>query len=222
MEVSAKRQAAGSIQHLGFNLLAITLILAICGLSVAYGIDALVRLHHAAMEDDSKVVASNLAGRTLTIPTSWLPAGAGGVEGFASQIALRLSLPLGPDQRLAAVEVTLVPHSQARASASLLDGLYLHLFKANEIPGPPGLIGKPLNDTDGFAGETVWYDPLSPSPFVAKCMQVVAGKGEDRCLRTVVLKSGIAAIYSFGADLLPAWRDFDAVMNERLERIGAL
>jgi hypothetical protein len=38
----------------------------------------------------------------------------------------------------------------------------------------------------------------------------------------VYLGSGIAAIYSFGDDILPNWRRFDAEMHPLLDQIGAL
>ena len=166
--------------------------------------------------------ARTLVGRQMTIPVSWFRGGADRQEGFASEIDLRVHLPLGKDGSDAAVDVTLVPLSQARPSASLLDGVYLHQFMPNELAGPPGLVGKPLYATEGFEGETVWYDALSPNPFVAKCSAAPDGAGPAQCLRTVALPGGIAAVYAFSARLLDRWKAFDPAMREVLKRIGAL
>jgi hypothetical protein len=205
----------------GFNLLAITLTLAIAGLCVAYGIEAL-ETHDFREDASDRVVSSNLGGRLLTIPAAWLPDGAADSNDFASRIDLRVELPLGVNGADEPVDITLVPRSQARPSAALLDGVYLHMFEAEELSGPPGLIGKPLKAQDGYAGEIVWYDPISPQAFVAKCMAPVAGDRVSWCLRTVALAKGIAATYRFSSTLLPQWHSFDGQMRAILTRIGAL
>ena len=92
----------------------------------------------------------------------------------------------------------------------------------NELSGPPGLVGKPLYGTEGYEGETVWYDALSSDPFVTKCVAPADGRGPSRCLRTVALTAGIAAVYAFDSDVLPAWRSFDPEMKKWLGQIGAL
>jgi len=213
--------ASSAQPAVGFNLLAITLILAIAGLSAVYGLGILENRGFDGGPEDS-VVTSNLGGRPLTIPASWLPDGATDSDDFASRIDLRVELPLGPDGKNEPVDIMLVPRSQARPSAALLDGVYLHMFEAEELSGPPGLIGKPLKAQEGYAGETVWYDPISAQPFVAKCMAPIEADGESRCLRTVALAKGIAATYRFSAALLPQWHSFDTQMGAVLKRIGAL
>jgi len=220
MPMSAKVHRTSSTPHLGFNLAAITMIAALGALAVAYGIDAVGHHGGKAPAEGTRYVR-NISGHTLTIPADWLRFGDKDEEGFASQVDLALHLPLGEGGKPVAVDVTLVPRSRARASADLLDGVYLHLFMPNEVVGAPGLVGKPLYPRDGFEGETVWYDPLSGDPFVAKCMDAADG-GQAQCLRTVVLSSGIGAIYSFSAEALAAWRDFDTALAAPLKAIGAL
>lgn len=190
-------------------------MVAMAALAVAYGIDALGR-HRDGSAGTGTSVVRNIAGHTLTIPAAWLRFGTDDQQGFASQIDLQVVLPMGK------VDVTLVPRSRARPSAGLLDGVYLHQFMPNEVAGPVGLVGKPLYPGNGFEGETVWYDPLSGNPFVAKCIEPVDGSGAAQCLRTVILESGIGAIYSFSAEALPGWREFDAEMARPMKAIGAL
>ena len=108
------------------------------------------------------------------------------------------------------------------AVSSLLDGVYLHQFMPEQLTGPPGLIGKPLVATEGYANETVWYDAINASPFVAKCIAPVAEGEASRCIRTVYLGPGIAAVYSFDEDVLASWRKFDAALDVPLKQIGAL
>jgi hypothetical protein len=100
--------------------------------------------------------------------------------------------------------------------------VYLHQFLPDQLKGPPGLIGKPLVPAEGYANETVWYDAISAAPFVAKCIAPVLEAQPGRCIRTVYLGPGIAAVYSFDADVLENWRAFDAQLHPLLKQIGAL
>jgi hypothetical protein len=216
---AAAASGPGARSGIGFNLALIALGAALLGLAAAYGIDALRQGGETAA---AGTATRALGGRQLTIPAAWLRGAAGDGAGFAKQVELALRLPLGPDGALRDVAVTLMPRSRVRPSAALLDGVYLHQFMPEQVAGPPGLVGKPLVARDGLAGETVWYDALSPNPFVAKCALPVVAEQPGRCLRAVHLGPGLAAVYSFGADVLEEWRRFDAVLAGPLRQIGAL
>ena len=207
----------------GFNIAAITLALALCGLALAYAIDAASRRnrHPPHRLNEETTLTRTIGNRELEIPLSWFRYAEQRVEGFAKQIDLQFLVPLGENGAERSVEVTLLPRSRARPSSRLLDGVYLHQFLREEVSGPPGLVGKPLANRDGFENETVWYDPLSADPFVAKCSSPVTQQAEPRCLRTVYLGSSIAAVYTFSADVLANWRDFDTQLKPWLETIGA-
>lgn len=204
---------------LGFNLGLIALAIGMAGLGVAYGIDAAGRSERVAL---SGTLERTLGGTRLDIPALWFREDADRSEGFAKQVELTLSLPLGDKAAPRDVHVTLLPRSRARPSASLLDGVYLHQFLPDQLSGPPGLIGKPLEPREGFENETVWYDALSAAPFVAKCIAPIAEGTQGQCLRTVYLGPGIAAVYSFDEDVLQNWRSFDPQIEPLLKQIGAL
>lgn len=210
-----KREGSG----LAFNLAVIALGAAMLGLGLAYAIDA-VRQSEQAVRVGT--LSSTLGGRQLEIPAGWARGDGQGGNGFAKQVDLALTLPLGPAGAMREIGISLMPRSRARPSASLLDGVYLHQFMPEQLSGAPGLIGKPLVARDGFADETVWYDALSPNPFVAKCIAPVLPGQPGRCLRTVHLGPGIAAVYSFDQDVLANWHQFDAALAPALGRIGAL
>lgn len=217
-------EARHHTQSLGFNLAAIAVMMVLFGLGAAYLLDATVRSSAVSTHrsDAETTLTRTLGGVDFEIPRSWFRYDEQRVEGFAKQIELRLDLPLGTEGSLAAVDVTLLPRSRVRPSAALLDGVYLHQFLDDQLTGPPGLVGKPLKPEEGYAGETVWYDPLSGDPFVAKCSQPIAANGTGQCLRMVYLGTGIAAVYAFPEPVLAGWRDFDAIMGDRLRQIGAL
>jgi len=209
-------------RNIGFNLGVIVLVMAFIGLGVAYGIDALSRAHATSGHrgDDSTTLTRTIGGRALEIPLSWLRYDEQRVEGFAKQVDLHFVLPLGPEGAQRDIEVTLLPRSSVRPSSHLLDGVYLHMFDAAQLDGPPGLVGKPLKPAEGYRGEAVWYDALSVDPFVAKCGTPVRAEAPSRCLRAVHLAPGIAAIYAFDADVLDNWREFDPQVRGLLSRIG--
>lgn len=213
------RQSGPSVWY---NLATIMLILLLAGVGAAYIIDGLGRAAKQPAVASGETLSRAFGGRTLLIPREWFRYEEEEAEGFAKQIDLRLQLPLGEAGAGATVDVTLVPRSRIRPSASLLDGVYLHQFASEQLATIPGLVGKPLRPDDGYAGEIVWYDPVSQSPFVAKCSAPVDAGAPQSCLRMVYLSPGMAAIYAFNASVLPNWRQFDTVIGDRLRQIGAL
>jgi hypothetical protein len=203
-----------------FTLGAIVFAVALAALAMAYVIDDLSRGLRPAPASGA-VLNRTLGGTELHIPAGWFRTGDQSAEGFAKEVDLTVSLPLGPDAAPRSIDLTLLPRSQARPSAALLDGVYLHLFMPEQLDGPPGLVGKPLVAQEGYEGETVWYDALSPDPFVAKCDAAVSPQVPARCIRMVYLGPGIAAVYVFDQDVLGNWRQFDTQMHTVLTRIGA-
>lgn len=206
-----------------YNLAGITVLVLLLAVGMAYLIDDLGRSGRIRMPtlDDGDPVAQNMSGRELSIPTTWFRYGEQIRSGFTDQIDLRIPYATADGAAPLSVDVTLLPRSRARASSSLLDRVYLHQFADETLSGVPGLVGKPMLGANGYGGESVWYDALSPNPFVAKCVEPVAADGVAQCVRTAYLPSGIAAVYTFDARLLLSWRGFDAEMQRWLEPIGA-
>lgn len=204
---------------IAYNLAMIAAVLVLAGIGLAYAIDALARHERALppVTTDSPAVSTAIADTTLEIPGNWFRRDEQKTQGFAGRIDLRIVVPLGRHGAPAPVDITLTPRSRVRTSAQLLDNVYLHLFRTRQEEGPIGLIGKPLKETQGYDHETVWYDPLSIDPFVAKCQTSVAGDQPAECLRTIALNDAVAATYSFGASLLDNWRDFDHEVTARLK-----
>ncbi|MDB5472759.1 MAG: hypothetical protein JWP99_62 [Devosia sp.] len=208
----------------GFNLTAIAVLVLLLAVGAAYLVDELGRTPRRALPSlsDDEPISQSLVGRELAIPARWFRHGEQFRPGFTSQIDLRLMFSPASGTSALPVDVTLQPRSRARTSASLLDSVYLHQFKEETVTGVPGLVGKPMGRSSGYQGETVWYDALSPNPFVAKCVAPVAADAPWQCIRTVYLASGIAATYVFDEKALQSWRLFDAEMQRWLDRIGAL
>jgi hypothetical protein len=207
---------------LAYNLAGIAVIVMLLAVGAAYLVDELRRRDRAVAPtlEDGKPIVQTIGGRELTIPAAWFRYDGQLHDGFTNQIDLRVMFTPA-DGAAIPVDVTLLPRSRARASSALLDGVYLHQFNDETLSGVPGLVGKPMGGGSGYSGETVWYDAISPNPFVAKCMDAVEPEGAAKCVRTVYLPSGIAAIYAFDATVLQSWRQFDPEMERWLAPIGA-
>lgn len=217
----AQTQASGTI---AYNLAAIAVMIALVAVGGAYLIDRVVRADGVGGPEltDVDTISQTIGGRELDIPANWFRHGEQLKPGFAAQADIVVLLNLSESAAPIPVEVTLLPRTRARASSGLLDAVYLHQFEDGTVGGVPGLVGKRLMSRDGYAGESVWYDALSPDPFVAKCLDPISDTTAGRCVRTVQLPSGLAAIYSFDATALPFWRQFDSAMADWLERAGAI
>lgn len=220
---SARPTGAKPHSSLGYNLAGIAVLVLMAAVGTAYLIDEMGKSGRTPVPalDDGAAITQTLSGRELSIPTNWFRYGEQIRDGFTNQIDLRVMFQPDGDSAALPVDVTLVPRSRARASSSLLDGVYLHQFDDKTLSGYPGLVGKPMLASNGFGGESVWYDAISPNPFVAKCIEAVAADKPAQCLRTVYLPSGIAAVYAFDATVLQSWRLFDTEMEQWLSKIGA-
>ena len=142
--------------------------------------------------------------------------------GFAKQVDLTVSLPLGPDGAMREIDVTLTQRSRVRPSASLLDGVYLHQFKPRAAQRPAGP-GRQAADGRARAMRTrrsgTTRSPRRPSSPNARRRSSTDSPGMPA---TVYLGPGIAAVYSFDDDVLGNWRKFDAEMHRCSTEIGAL
>jgi len=226
LEMSSPSAQAG--RHAGhssllYNLAGITVLVLLLAVGMAYLIDDLGRSSRipAPSLDDADTISQTISGRELSIPAAWFRYGEQIRNGFTDQIDLRILYAPAGAAAPVPVDITLLPRSRARASSSLLDRVYLHQFGDETLTGVSGLVGKPMLARNGYVGESVWYDALSPNPFVAKCVEPVAADGVAQCVRTTHLPSGIAAVYTFDASLLQSWRQFDAEMQRWLKPIGA-
>lgn len=206
--------------QIAYNLAGIAALVLVGAVGLAYGIDQAGRAKAPAQTAATASVTQTIGGRDLSIPQSWFRSSEQMRSGFAGEVDLALRLDLNGEHVTA--DVTLLPKSRARASTALLDAVYLHQFEKETLDGVPGLVGKPLKPADGYTGETVWYEPLALQPFVAKCAASPNPSRPARCLRTLQLPSGLAAIIGFDADALQHWQSLDDAVRTELGKIGAL
>lgn len=210
------------IKHdIGFNIAIITLILFIIGIGLAYLIDNESKKQPGmpSLENTGSYLDTIIGGQKLSIPSNWFRFTDQYHDEFSKQIYLNFTLALGKNNSLVQVNVALMPTRANLPSAILLDSVYLRQFQNEQLSGVNGLIGKPLKPSEGFDKETIWYDPLSANPFVAKCIASIAGLKSQKCIRTIPLSRQVSATYMFDIELLENWKRFDSEAAKWFDKI---
>lgn len=203
-------------QSVIMNTLFLMALLSIVGLGIIYGIDALKpekeRVDPNFIAEKRQVA---LGFGEIFVPQNWLASSIG--EGQRAIERLELLIPVQLENEVAQINVDLVPASRTTPSAFLLDALYIHRFSSDPAIYRHGLVGRRLKDGDGYKNESVWYDPLRPQPFVAKCVDTLAEEFKaPNCLETKLVDKRVAAIIKFPEQYLPQWKEFDAQMRAKL------
>lgn len=199
-----------------YGLVVVAMVVAILGLGAAYATGAW--LDAAREEPHNPALAAThlvtIGAQHYVVPAALMSDPIQRRDGFSDRLDMALIMPLGPDGSLTPVDVTIMPRGRMRTSAGLLDSVYLLQFAPAQLQGAPGLVGKPLSGDAGTNGETVWYDPLSPTPFVAKCTApIIMGTEQKTCIRTVQLSDRNTAVFAFEPSVLYNWRNFDSAVE---------
>lgn len=205
-----------------YTIMGLALIVALAALGAAHGLKGWFETAGARAPEPALAVMHRVSvgSQRYAIPAGLISDPVQRRDGFAERIDMTLALPLLPGGRLSEIEIAIMPRGRARTSAALLDSVYLHQFSRQQLSGPPGLVGKPLDLDAGTRGETVWYDPLSANPFVAKCMTPVhVGSDGRTCLRVFSLADRNTVTVTFDAAILAHWRDFDAGIETALDAL---
>lgn len=198
------------------NTLFLMALLSILGLGIIYAIEAL-KPERVPLDPDyvAEKRALTLGFGDVYIPQNWI----------ASRIAddqralenLSLLIPVQVQGQVEEVPVDLVPASRTTPSIYLLDALYIHRFSADPALYVHGLVGRTLKNGEGYENEMVWYDPLRPQPFVAKCVEPLDKTVKTpNCLETKLVTKRVAAVIKFPEQFLPDWKAFDAQMRAKL------
>ena len=214
--------AGQSDENLAFNLAALGLILIMAGLGTAYWLNGYAR-EKTQLSPSSftpPLVSKTLAGNDLQIPKSWLTPLIQDSRKQVQAIDLSLKITLEQEMPPASFNLRISPLEMAEPSSYLLDSVYILKFSDQQIDAIKGLVGKPMRAEDGYENETVWYQPTTSTPFVAKCIDLENSESALNCLRTIRLNSSLALTYQFSQERLASWQNMDRAIMPLLQKTG--
>ena len=204
-------------------MILIVILLIFAAIGLAYYLDNIKQKRpKLAKFDDNIKLSKIIGGKKLLIAQSWFRFSQLTSDEFVEKVELVFLFNFDDAQSKKPIYVTIQPKRKALASAKLLDTVYLRQFSTDENKVIKGLIGKPLKPITGYKGETVFYDPISANPFVAKCIDPVIKNESKKCIRTVDISNNLSATYSFDFDILNYWRQFDEQAKLWLSKIDGL
>ncbi|MCF6326909.1 MAG: hypothetical protein L3J21_06425 [Devosiaceae bacterium] len=207
---------------MAFNLAALALILLMAGLGIAYWLNdyAATRTQAAPSVYEAPMVTKTLANTSLKIPQTWLNILTQSSQKDVQVVDLTLKISIADQEEPFPINLRISEAIQAQPSAYLLDSVYVLRFSEAQIGGFKGLVGKPLKAQDGYESETVWYEPISDNPFVAKCIDLEGSNSALNCLRTIRINSQLSATYQFAQNQLEYWRLLDGAIIPLIRQIG--
>jgi hypothetical protein len=197
------------------NILILCIVLSMLGLGIVYGLDFFESRATQVANDKGTPVEFTIAASKLQAPESWIVSEFNPEQTILNLLQLHLTMNL--DGQSFTLNLTLMPAARAAPSAYLLDSLYIHNFAPGRSDQMYGLVVKKLKNEAGFEDETVWYDALSATPFVAKCLEEkVAVERAKNCITTVLVNKRVSALIQFEKAILPHWRQFSVALNKQM------
>lgn len=117
--------------------------------------------------------------------------------------------------------VSLEPRQMSRDMSGRFEPIYRSLIVDPPAPGPDGIGLYNFNEKSGYLNEILAVAPRSGSaPFVARCLTgASAEESLAPCERDVHLGDELSLSYRFPKEMLPIWRQLDAVVLARAQRM---
>lgn len=176
---------------------------------------------------DPAPVALTVAGRALAVPGNMIRFPAQRHPGAAERLDLFMDWPAleGLTEANAAIFrdvapaaplifVTVLP-GPGETPIARLEMLYSRLFTGASWSGPDGLVGRSLDPDSAYAGEELYYEAATVTPFIARCLASGTETISATCLAEFDL-GGLTVNYRFDKTLLEEWRTLDARLKARL------
>ena len=202
------------------NVLGMMVILALLGILIVYVLEFFEKRSAAPDKQTNAGISFSIAASELQAPRHWVLTDISQNESAFS--AIELEIPILLEGVKKQISVTLLPSSKAVPSAYLLDSLYIRKFDSTASGQSFGLIIKKLRNEAGFEDEEIWYDALSSTPFVAKCLsEKLAVKTGKNCISTVLVNKRVSALIKFEQDVMSNWREFSAAIGEQLKKLNS-
>jgi hypothetical protein len=123
------------------------------------------------------------------------------------------------------LQIAIEPNSTALDSAARLASVYLRYFAADppdESLAPPvdGLVARRFVASSPYADETLYFEPGSVHPFVARCFPRAEGDQRRLCLTEIGFGKSLVAAIRFPPALLADWRHLQDACRSLLDGIS--
>ncbi|WP_181707580.1 hypothetical protein [Chthonobacter rhizosphaerae] len=167
---------------------------------------------------DPTPVAVFLGDQRLTIPANMIRFENQRVVGPQERMDLAIHWPsltgYSPELRSAFLDdgadapllfMTIRPRETATDSAGRLASVYQHFFEGEALPAPKGLLGRRLSEDSGLAGEEVYFEAGSTSPFTVHCLAADDSGYPAPCLTEIHAGESLSVQIRFRKGLLSEW-----------------
>lgn len=212
-----------------------TAIAAVALMVLAWGVDAAIEDYHdrvalTGLNGRPTPIELIVAGEPMTIPGNMIRFRNERRGGAIDQVDLLLhwpSLEGFTDGRADAFRdaqpsapllfLSIRARENALDSTARLDALYSHFFAGPAVPGPMGLVGRPLTADSGYGGEILYFQAGAALPFVARCIADDTPEIPATCIRDVNVGEGLSLLYRFNRKYLGEWPAIDAGLTSLVE-----
>lgn len=127
-----------------------------------------------------------------------------------------------PQPETPVLQIAIEPSTVALDSAARLASVYLRYFAADPpdaalAPPVDGLVARRFVAGSPYADETLYFEPGSVHPFVARCFPRAGGDERRLCLTEISFGKGLVAAIRFPPALLADWRRLQDACRGLLE-----
>ncbi len=116
--------------------------------------------------------------------------------------------------------LTIQQRQAATDSAGRLSSVYQHFFTDRRVEAPAGLVGRELSEDSGLAGEEVFFEAGSTSPFTVHCMRDDGSGFPTNCMSEFHAGETLSVQLRFRKGLLPHWREITRQTRALLTGFG--
>ena len=126
---------------------------------------------------------------------------------------------IDPSDHAPVLFMTIRTRQTASDSAGRLASVYRHFLDDTVVPAPAGLVGRKLTADSGLAGEEVFFEAGSTTPFTAHCLAPAAG-APALCLTEIHAGTNLSVQVRFRRGLLEDWADIKSAVRLLMLRFG--
>jgi hypothetical protein len=219
----------------GSLILGLAVVAGLVALASAFVVFALwPRWPGAATEPDAPTLPITVGGQVFNVPPVAIRLPLQRHAGAHERIDLAFMWPnLGPpdptskpvpgeeSKTLDRLFLTIAAPNSALVPVDLANEIYPHYFANGPFAGPEGLMVRPFRDSTPYQGEDLFFDPVAPDPFIARCSRPGTAGTPGTCLYERRIANAIDVTVRFPREWLPQWKALAAGIDRLLGSLRA-